>query len=130
MKANVSSVNLLRLEQAKRVMSGLDEHTRRKHLNMNVFARETDCGTVACVAGFCGLDPWFIADGFVTFAGYLNSSAIGGVSVNLLDYFGTEEPFFPQYYPEETKEHGITVEDTIVALDKAIAVMRTVLNPT
>jgi hypothetical protein len=48
-----------RWEQAVRVLEGLDEHTRTQHWDMGVWGRRTPCGTVACAAGHCGLDPWF-----------------------------------------------------------------------
>lgn len=45
-----------RWENAERVLKGLTPHQRRKHWN--------ECGTVACAAGHCGLDPWFRCRGF------------------------------------------------------------------
>lgn len=53
-----------RLEQAIRVMEGLSPHVREKHLNMGVWGTKNECGTSACVAGFCAMDSWFNARGF------------------------------------------------------------------
>lgn len=52
-----------RWEQCQRVLEGLDEHKRTKHWNMGEWGLDTECGTVACAAGHCGLDPWFIERG-------------------------------------------------------------------
>lgn len=54
-----------RWEQAKRVLKGLTPHERRQHFDMSVFGERTSCGTVACAAGHCGLDPWFNRRGLV-----------------------------------------------------------------
>ena len=32
--------------------------------DMGVYFRQTTCGTVACIAGHCAMDPWFEAQGF------------------------------------------------------------------
>lgn len=48
-----------RWENAIRVLQGLSRHERRKHWNMGWWGNKTACGTVACAAGHCGLDPWF-----------------------------------------------------------------------
>jgi hypothetical protein len=53
------SEKIERWENALRVLSSLTPHERRKHWNMSVFGEKTECGTVACAAGHCGLDPWF-----------------------------------------------------------------------
>jgi hypothetical protein len=53
-----------RWEQAARVLKGLSRHERRKHFNMSFWGEKTDCGTVACAAGHCGLDSWFRRRGF------------------------------------------------------------------
>lgn len=50
---------ITRWEQCERVMKSLTPHERRKHFDMTSFGYKTDCGTVACAAGYCGLDPWF-----------------------------------------------------------------------
>jgi hypothetical protein len=53
-----------RYEQVKRVLEGLDEHARKHHWDMSIWGTKTDCGTVACAAGHCSLDPWFQERGF------------------------------------------------------------------
>jgi len=53
-----------RWEQALRVLLGMDEHERTKHFDMSDWGHRTDCGTVACLAGHCSLDPWFRERGF------------------------------------------------------------------
>lgn len=53
-----------RWENCLRVLQNLTPHQRRKHWSMGSFGRKTECGTVACAAGHCGLDPWFRRRGF------------------------------------------------------------------
>jgi hypothetical protein len=55
---------IARWEQAARVLKELSPHAKRKHFNMSFWGEKTDCGTVACAAGHCGLDPWFRRRGF------------------------------------------------------------------
>lgn len=54
-----------RWEQAIRVLENMDEHTRTKHWHMAKWGVVTYCGTVACAAGHCGMDPWFMERGLV-----------------------------------------------------------------
>lgn len=56
---------LERWEQALRVLKGLTPHERQKHFYMGTWGEETDCGTIACLAGHCSLDPWFRERGFI-----------------------------------------------------------------
>lgn len=49
---------------AKRVLVKLPKHVRMEHWNMSHWGIVTDCGTVCCAAGHCGLDPWFRKRGF------------------------------------------------------------------
>lgn len=51
--------------QCRRVLKKLPVHERRKHWDMGTFGEKTQCGTVACAAGHCGLDPWFNKLGFI-----------------------------------------------------------------
>src|SRR5688572_17549276 len=53
-----------RWENVLRVLRALTPHQRRKHWNMSWWGEKTECGTVACAAGHCGLDPWFRRRGF------------------------------------------------------------------
>lgn len=48
-----------RWENVLRVLNGLSEHERQHHWDMRAFGTRNACGTVACAAGHCGLDPWF-----------------------------------------------------------------------
>lgn len=48
-----------RWTNVERVLYAMPEHERQFHWNMATWGQETDCGTVACAAGTCGLDPWF-----------------------------------------------------------------------
>lgn len=48
-----------RWKNAARVLEELPEHERDKHWNMAWWGNQTACGTVACAAGHCALDPWF-----------------------------------------------------------------------
>lgn len=53
-----------RWENVQRVLKALTPHERRHHFEMQSWGHKTDCGTVACVAGHCSLDPWFRRRGF------------------------------------------------------------------
>lgn len=44
---------------AERVLVKLPKHVRTEHWNMGHWGIVTECGTVCCAAGHCGLDPWF-----------------------------------------------------------------------
>jgi hypothetical protein len=55
---------LKRWENVLRVLRALTPHQRRKHWDMSTWGVKTECGTVACAAGHCGLDPWFRKQGF------------------------------------------------------------------
>jgi len=57
---------LKRWQQVQRVMEGLTRHERKHHFNIHHWIQYTDCGTVACIAGHCGLDPWFRKRGLIT----------------------------------------------------------------
>ena len=53
-----------RWEGVERVMKKLTPHQRKHHFYMGSWGYKDDCGTVACVAGHCGLDPSFRRQGF------------------------------------------------------------------
>lgn len=55
---------LMRWENVVRVLGALTPHERKKHWNMQSWGQKTECGTVACAAGHCGLDSWFRRRGF------------------------------------------------------------------
>jgi hypothetical protein len=52
-----------RFERAVRVMQIMKPHVRAKHFKMSEWGSRTKCGTVACAAGHCALDPWFRKQG-------------------------------------------------------------------
>lgn len=49
---------------ARRVLRSMSRHERKAHWDMSLWGRKTACGTVACAAGHCAMDPWFIDQGF------------------------------------------------------------------
>jgi len=53
-----------RWEQVERVLVDMPQHDREKHFDMDIWGMKTACGTIACAAGHCGLDPWFRERGF------------------------------------------------------------------
>jgi hypothetical protein len=55
---------IARWEHVDKVLENLSPHERRKHFNLGDWGSKTECGTVACVAGHCGLDPEFRRQGF------------------------------------------------------------------
>lgn len=56
---------IARWENVVRVLRSLTRHQRREHWNMGLIGRRTPCGTVACAAGHCSLDPWFRRRGYI-----------------------------------------------------------------
>lgn len=87
-----------RWENALRVLRGLTRHQRREHFNMAWYAVATDCGTVACAAGHCGLDWWFRRHGFsidrdsIPDSGYVYPRTLSGGSIAIacVNFFGIE----------------------------------------
>ena len=53
-----------RWEGVERVLKKLTPHQRKKHFDMRFWGQQTECGTVGCVGGHCGLDPDFRLQGF------------------------------------------------------------------
>ena len=104
------------LQQAIRVLQALPEQQRVNNFNISIYAIRSGVGVIACIAGHCGLDPWFQERGFVTAIG----ESMGSVSVLPEDFFGTARPFHRRHYPDyET----VTVDDAIQALDDSIAIL-------
>jgi hypothetical protein len=58
-----------RLQQAVRVMQGVVERHEEGRFDINVYAKADEGGAICCIAGFCGLDPWFQERGFITKVG-------------------------------------------------------------
>ncbi|MGH2613168.1 MAG: hypothetical protein ACRDFB_09015, partial [Rhabdochlamydiaceae bacterium] len=73
------------MEHALKVMTNMTPHQRKKHFNMSEWGKRTDCGTVACLAGHCSLDPWFRKQGFKG-----SFDEVYGE----LDFFNIEPPIF------------------------------------
>jgi hypothetical protein len=103
-----------RLQQAKRVLLGLSEQQRAANFDINIYARRSDHGVIACIAGHCGLDPWFQERGFVTRVG----KRFGDVSISPDEFFGTAQPFSPPFY---SADRPATFDDAVIAMDRAIA---------
>lgn len=53
-----------RWRQCERVLVNLSPHEREKHWDMGRWGLKTLCGTIACAAGHCAMDPWFQERGF------------------------------------------------------------------
>jgi hypothetical protein len=129
---NENSVYIERLQQAQRVLRGLSSQGSLK-FNIDQFARKSADGIDACIAGLCGLDPWFKERGLITDVdknrvniltstlptqGFSDDHHIPSEEVTLEDFFGTERPFYKHYYP--TEKPTISVQDAIIALDREI----------
>ena len=90
-----------RWENVVRVLTELPPHEKRKHFDMANWGVTNECGTVACAAGHCGLDPWFNKQGLklLPYDGIENcfledlemSEALGEFAngVDVADFFGT-----------------------------------------
>ena len=102
-----------RLHQAVRVMQEVLERKEEERFDICVYARAGKDGPVCCIAGFCGLDPWFQERGLIAVPG----ASMGWVSVQPETFFGTDRPFYASCYG---KRERITVDDAIVALNRAI----------
>lgn len=109
-----------RLEQALRVMQGLSE-TERSHFDMDVFAVETPSGIRACIAGFCGFDPWFRRQGLET----RMNGIVGNLTINPRDFFGTARLFFPGHYRGHANQPHKSVP---VSYDEAIRALKTAIR--
>lgn len=53
-----------RWDNVERVLDKMPTHERERHWNMGTWGEVNECGTIACAAGHCGLDPWFRERGF------------------------------------------------------------------
>jgi hypothetical protein len=52
---------------------------------MGDFGRKTECGTVACAAGYCSLDPWFRRRGYT---GEFSEDVTGAIKLVTGDEWG------------------------------------------
>lgn len=84
-----------RWENVDRVLSNLTPHERREHFDMTDWGFETDCGTIACAAGHCGLDPWFYRRG-LSLNSYLKGETIsyGNLVADFFGYEGSHSIFY------------------------------------
>lgn len=73
-----------------RVLEALPPHERRNHWDMSTWGHKTECGTVACAGGHCGVDPWFNKHGLKLTIdnNYLSGSSTFGDMV--IRFFGDE----------------------------------------
>lgn len=115
--ADTSAIYIERLRQALRVMEGLSD-VDRTNFNINVIAQRTEAGIAACIAGHCGLDPWFQDRGLKTIVG--EGASLGDVPVSLTAFFGTGRPFFSRHYSQDSVGRVISSDDAIAALKQAI----------
>lgn len=76
-----------RWSNAGRVLAEMPEHERQNHWDMGTWGKKTDCGTIACAAGHCGLDPWFREHGFKT---VFPKGSREARMPNVPDFFGVE----------------------------------------
>ena len=85
----------------ERVLDAMPEHERQHHWDMSQWGEKTDCGTVACAAGHCGLDPWFNERGFKLVFDKHGESKISDVPA-FFGFTGANRIFFnPEKRPVE-----------------------------
>jgi hypothetical protein len=82
-----------RWEHVLKVLKGLTPHEKKSHFTMATWAEETDCGTVACAAGFCGFDEWFNKRGFqlifsIKHNQYTTPAKSLDIPTYVIDFFG------------------------------------------
>jgi hypothetical protein len=111
-----SKTYIERLNQAVRVMENLSENDRA-NFDLGVWAVVRDGSIAACVAGHCGLDPWFQAQGLRTYIG----TNVGQVYPHPIEFFGTDLGFYRHTYGPEFNDRAITPKDAIAALRQAIS---------
>lgn len=56
---------VLRVEKAIETLASMTLHEQRNHFDMSDWVYKNDCGTIACAAGQCAIQPWFRRRGFV-----------------------------------------------------------------
>lgn len=106
------ATNAQKIERAAKlveVLEGLTMHEQRKHFDMGDWLYKTDCGTVGCAAGFCGLNPWFRARGF-------KIDLVPEVDINGNKYFNMifgmkPDVFFGKEIQEEIFTNGTFMND-------------------
>jgi hypothetical protein len=83
---------IARWKNMARVLRGLSWHEKRNHFDMKFWGVETKCGTVACAAGHCGMDPWFRKHGLILNPGNKGDQEADGSSLRWLNL--TTDEFF------------------------------------
>lgn len=119
--ATLAATFVERLKQAIRVMDGLAE-SERANFTLSAWATRTPAGLCACIAGHCGLDPWFQERGLITTIED-ESDGMGKVSVFPEVFFGTSTPFYPQLYRDALLESAneVSPDEATAALKTAVA---------
>lgn len=107
-----------RWEQTLRVLENLSEHERRHHFDMGTWASKTKCGTVACIAGHCAMDPWF------------NGQGLRLAKIKWVGLFDSKEfrlePCADDFWGEDCD--SIFLSSQICSVDEAIVAVRRVLE--
>jgi hypothetical protein len=124
MSETVTEINYVeRWEQALRVLENMTEHERLHHFDMSFWAKKTDCGTVACLAGHCSFDPWFRERDFI---GEIDDTV--GSEINFKGQLPTE--FFGRRgYYTVFMEGGRDYDDVVDAVHEQIEYLKGGGNP-
>lgn len=108
-----------RWQNVVRVLESLDKHQRTKHFSMRNWSDITECGTIACAAGWCGFDPWFHSQGFAMRLFRYPPPPFSTDSGVEIDYeLGDVEEFFG------TQGSGIFYDSTARSFEKVLEEIR------
>jgi hypothetical protein len=121
-KQPTTKEKIQRLKQALRVMTSMSAHVRKHHFDMSYWGQKTSCGTVACLAGHCGLDPWFRRKGFkMDFKEDRNEEWEGNtqiISVEFRDTFPEADP--AQFFGDDIEDQIFTRMGSYVEVKKRV----------
>ena len=98
-----------RWENCIRVLQSLTPHQRRKHWDMADFGYKTECGTIACAAGHCGMDPWFRRRGLRLTPGTPETIHVG-YSVDVETFFGSAGSY-KIFFDTEPRSVGTVIKE-------------------
>jgi len=117
-----------RWEHAIKVIDGLNQHEREKHFDMGDWGRETECGTVACAAGHCGLDPKFRQDGFQM--NFETKQYLDGYEYRTLKFTTQPEDFFGKTASNDIFTNGdiLIIDDPLESHAAVIKAMKAYLE--
>lgn len=101
---------ILRASKLVETLEGLTLHEQRKHFNMSDWLWKSECGTIGCAAGQCGVRPWFRSRGFKIDLVQDKYSDTGKL---IKDSFSTD---FPALQTQEF--FGDDIDDNIFTNDK------------